>query len=82
MDTWLKAGFAVFFWCAGIWFFQDTISENMTDRQLLEKYIYEHTVITMGVEEPCITRINLSVWEDMNKLSLYRWTTACEAQHD
>lgn len=78
MPNYMKVALTVFLWCGAIWFFRETLIQNNLDREAMREDIRVNTVIIVGQIEPCVTHVNLSAWESMNAMGIYRWVAACE----
>lgn len=78
MRTFLMIGASVCFWCGGLWFFQDALSQTVLDREHMRREVQRETVITIGTVENCKADVALTSWPDLNKMGIYRWTTVCE----
>lgn len=78
MGKYIEPTLAVFLVCAGLWFFQDSISQTIIDAEAIKKGVIENTVLRVGTKEPCVTKVHLSVWDSINQLEVYRWVVACE----
>jgi len=64
--------------CAGVWFFADALIWAEEQREIIRQSVIKETEIRIGQPGECSTTVNLSIWEEMNKLKVYRWVVECE----
>lgn len=79
MRKYTDPAFAIFLICSALWMFQDAMSETIIDANKIEKSALEAVVLTVGQGE-CSAKVNLTVWDSMNQLEIYRWVVECEAR--
>lgn len=61
------------------WFYKETLFQFMYDIEAIKKDTIDKVVLTVGdPNSECSAHINLSVWDKMNQLQIYRWVVACE----
>jgi hypothetical protein len=74
----LELPLAVLICCVSVWFFAEALWNIDDQRKLLTQQIMDETTLTIGIKEPCIAEVPLSIWGSMNTLGVYAWVAACE----
>lgn len=61
------------------WFYKETMFYFMYNIEAIKQNALDEVVLTVGdPNSECSAHINLSVWDKMNQLQIYRWVVACE----
>lgn len=61
----------------GLYLFYVTLGNSLLDKEQMRVAIIDETTLTIG-RGTCATEVNLSIWEDLNKLGIVAAVAACE----
>lgn len=76
--TVLQISASIFFICAALWLFSDSIFMASEQQDLIRQNAINEHVIRIGRVSPCVVELSLAAWDSMNELEIYRWITSCE----
>lgn len=61
------------------WFYKETLFHFMYDIEAIKQKTLDDVVLTVGdPNSECSAQVDLSIWDSMNTLQIYRWVVECE----